>query len=283
MKCLKGLFSGLTYVAKAVLATTILGFFGIAGGILGAYLLLWLLPIWSGWSVWSSNSDAIVGAVFGATASLVSGFVVVVVAYVNIEYQRNKENQKNSEIRSRALSDLPLALHELALLCKSLEKKIAGFDNSNDENRYTLSSISLDAIQMAIEHSKSEDREEFRKILYYYKITKLHFNDCMTKRERRQKNNAEHFEWKHDGDEVDLIRLVLSFRAIVECYIKPAIQGKIKFRRENAQKRYKEYTEDFNEGSLKQGTIEFSYDFDNVNCDIGFLNPTYLEKNLGKF
>lgn len=286
MKCIQEIHFQLVSTIKITFATILVGLLGVTGGIFGTVMLLWLLPYWLGWSESTLKSDASIGVIFGASVSLISGLVVIIVARSNIEYQKNRERLENDRNRSYALSDLPLALNELVLICESISHKILGIDSTTDENSFELSSISNNAIQAAIKHSEFEDREEFRKILYYYRIVKLHFSKCMKERENEQKRlGILASGYKLTENEIDLIKLTLSFQAISWCYIKPAIQGKIKFNKEEVQEKYIEYSKDINKIApiTKMREIEFNYDFQREDVDAGFLDAKYLEKNLGKY
>ena len=114
----------------------------------------------------------------------------------------------------------------------------------------------------------------------------MRFSECMKDREEEtRKLGVMYVGWTLSENEIDLIKLVLSFQAISWCYIKPAIQGKIKFNKEEVQEKYIEYSKDINKIApiTKIREIEFNYDFQREDVDAGFLDPKYLTKNLGKY
>ena len=139
MSCLREINFQIVSTIKITLTTILVGFLGVVGGTIGIIILVWFLPYWFGWSEFTLKSDAYIGIIFGASVSLISGLVVIIVARSNIEYQKNRERQENNRRRSHAISDLPLALNELVLICKSINQKILGTDSVIDENLYSAS------------------------------------------------------------------------------------------------------------------------------------------------
>ena len=232
-----------------------------------------------GWlPAWPEEQAMSTAAVTGALASLISGFVVTVVAYLSFEHQRSMANREHKQKKENAISDIPYAMHELISICNLYKLRISGYNNNRYDDDISMSDLSLAAIQLSVENTHGRDRNDLRKILVYYKIIKTKFEECEDEKEQIVNNNEFYIQNDYTDKQKSFIKLIISLISIAESHIDSTAKGSIGFCRNLAQRKYKKYTREFNDEFILRRYIDFDYDYNNDNVDTGFLNPRYLEK-----
>lgn len=234
---------------------------------------------WLRWlPAWPEEPAMSTVAITGALASLISGFVVTVVAYLSFEHQRSMANREHEQKKENAISDIPYAMYELISICNVYKLRIRGYNNSRYNDDISLSDLSLAAIQLSVENTYGRDRNDLRKILVYYKIIKTKFEECEDEKSQIVNNNGFHIQTAYTDKQKSFIKLVISLISIAESHIDSTMKGSVGFCRNLAQRKYRKYTREFNYEFTFKGSIDFDYDYSNDNVDTGFLNPRYLEK-----
>lgn len=268
-------------LAKIAIGAIASGIVGVIAGIIGALILVWLLCWWLGWTIGAPDMGALDLQIIGAAASLASGFIVIIVAYKTIESHKAIANRADELRKANAISDIPLAMQDLINVCSGCEVIIKGYNQFIHDRMPPLNDLSLAAIHLIIEHTQGKCRDELRKILFYYECIKIQFLRCANERSNMAKSQPDNIETEYSSEQQKLIKMVISLRSIAEAYGDFAKNERNDFCIKIAQDKYKDYTKEFNKFPFKKD-IDFDYDYDNDDIDTGFLNPRYIENNIGK-